>query len=214
MASAVPNQPAPDIKPQVIIPSSFNPFKPIAVPAVVILVLLILLALNYFNIIPLSELYPKQLGFLPHQIRSIPLQKPASLPTPSPIPLLILACPVAEEFCQQAKIVDNDTFYGIYFNLTLNTPLLAVFAGQLSDEPKVPKRLATQPLVYLRDNQNLEAIYSFFGSSNIAKSKNYLPGQEIGKIGKGNFPSIVPFGGSNFVLSVKKDDKFIKFSLK
>lgn len=43
---------------------------------VVILLIPILLALNYFNIFPLSQLFPNQLGFLPQR----------SQPTPSPLP--------------------------------------------------------------------------------------------------------------------------------
>lgn len=125
-----------------------------------------------------------------------------------------IGCPVAKEFCSQGKIISNgESFYGISFTLPVDTPLLAVFLGQLSDQPKIPNRPLTQPLLYLKNNKGLEATYSFFGSSTL-QSKNYTAGEKIGTIGKGQFPAIVPFGGSNLLLSLKQNGQFVKFTFK
>lgn len=43
-----------------------------------ILIILLLLSLNYLNIISLSNLFPNQLGWLPHKNQSIPSQQPTS----------------------------------------------------------------------------------------------------------------------------------------
>lgn len=68
-----------------------------------------ILTLNYLNIIPLSYLYPQQLGFLPHQNRS-----------------LIVSCPVPKEFCQLKKNTTYQRNPAIAFNVPSNTPLLTI----------------------------------------------------------------------------------------
>lgn len=125
-----------------------------------------------------------------------------------------LSCPVPQEFCKQGKAINEGVdFSGIAFTLPLETPLLAVFPGHLLDEPKIPERVATQPLLYLRSSEGYEIVYSFFGTKSALNSKNYSLGEEIGKIGTGEFPPIAPFGGANFLISLRKDGKFIPLSL-
>lgn len=134
--------------------------------------------------------------------------------TPTPTPIITLPCPVPKEFCSKGSVIDNgEVFYGMYFTLPLEASLSAVFAGEVSDQPKPAGRLATEPLLYLKGNQGLEAIYSFYGSPAVNKSKSYSESQIIGKIGKGQFPQVAQFGGSNFLFSVKQNNKFIKFQV-
>lgn len=189
-------------KPEVIVRPSSLPKIPIIISAV-ILFLALILGLNYFNLLP-SLNNPN------------PQPKIAAKPVPSPTiaSKIILSCPVPKELCSKGQVMDNgDAFYGIFFTLPVKTSILTVFSGQLSDQPKPSGRLATEPLIYLKDNQGLEAIYSFYGSTTTDLNKTISAGQEIGKIGDGTFPPVSSYTGSNFLFSVKKDGKFIKFSI-
>lgn len=148
-------------------------------------------------------------------------RKPVAPPTPTAKitpsvtpPLGIkLSCPVPPEFCAQGKeISGGEGFFGSGFNLPPGTSLLSIFAGRVEDEPVPPGRSPTQPLLYLRNFQGEEAIYSFYGTPSVSLKTQVLGRTEIGKIGEGSFPPQTPFTGLNFVFSLKKDGKYQKIT--
>ena len=178
--------------------------------------LLLLFTLNYFNILSLSTLFPEQLGFLPHRIiteQTSPRQKP-KITTPTPAPKLTLSCPLPKEFCSKGKVVDQTEFYAVYFTLPKNTPIYTAISGTLTDQPITEGRPNNEPLLYLRDTNNNEVIYSYFGTVQATFPSKLNSNIQIGAIGDGTFPPFLSLGGANFLFSVKKDGKFIRFEMK
>lgn len=179
--------------------------KRVSVPFLVfIIVFLILMA---FSFGPL----PKWVGNL--GTKNGPPSPSVATPTPKPKPAVKLSCPVPEEFCPTAKVIDmGESFYALGFNLPVGTTLLAAFSGRIEDEPKVEGRPANQPLLYLRDRKGQEAIYSFYGTASLAVGTQVAVGQEIGKIREGSFPPIAPFSGLNSFFALKKGESYQKIT--
>lgn len=141
--------------------------------------------------------------------------QPSSSPqVASSAPEIKLSCPVPPQFCEQAKIIDDgESFYALGYNLPVRTPLLAAFVGKVEDEPKIPDRPSNQPLLYLRDDQGNEAVYSFYGVSLVKMGINLGPGGAFAQIGEGSFPpAAAQLSGLNFFMAVKKDGKFQKIT--
>jgi len=181
------------------IPQTSWPKKRLIILGILVLIAITLFTSIYFKIIPINF-------FTKSSPAEVAIQS-------TPAPKLSLSCPVAKEYCQSGKIVEGgEGFLGISFTLPLETSILTSFPGELSSEPTIPQRASNQPLLYLRGNQGLEAIYSFYGFSSATFDKTYQARAEIGKIGEGSFPTMSSFGGANFLFSVKKDGKFIKIS--
>lgn len=174
--------------------------------------LLLLFTLNYFNILSLSTIFPNQLGILPHR----PFEQTSNQQKPSitPAPKLILFCPVPKEFCSEGKILGEkeEGNPGLGFNLPSETLLLAAFAGEVTDEPRIPNRLPNMPFLYLRNAQGNEVIYSYYGTVSVSLGSQVSAGTEIGKIGLGSFPALAPAAGQNFFFALKKDGQFQKIS--
>lgn len=177
----------------------------ISAPFVIFIVIFLILMVFSFG--PL----PKWVGNLGTKNGLPP--SPVATPTPKPKLAIKLSCPVPEEFCSTAKTIDmGESFYALGFNLPVKTPLLAAFSGRIEDEPKVEGRPANQPLLYLRDKEGQEAIYSFYGSASVAVGTQVSVGQEIGKIGEGSFPPIAPFSGLNSFFALKKGEGYQKIT--
>lgn len=179
--------------------------KRVSAPFVIFIV--IFLILMAFSFGPL----PKWVGNLGERGEEPPVSP--TTPTPKPKPAVKLSCPVPKEFCSTAKVIDmGESFYALGFNLPVGMTLLAAFSGRIEDEPKVEGRPANQPLLYLRDKQGQEAIYSFYGTASLAVGTQVSVGQEIGKIGEGSFPPIAPFSGLNSFFALKKGESYQKIT--
>lgn len=166
-------------------------------------VLIVLFVLfNYFNIISVSNRYPKQFGWLPHTNSKLTTQL---LPTPTPF---TIACPVKLELCKTATVIREGDFVGLGFTLPKGTQIKAAFSGALSDQPKPTQRPTTEPLLYIRDDKGNEASYSYYGTEE--KMTTFVKkGQLLGVIGDGSFPPYPPLTGKNFVITVKSGGKLI-----
>lgn len=121
---------------------------PLVVGALVLL-LLAFFALNYFNIISLSRLYPKQFGFLPHQpfsktqaLKKSPLQTtspPALNQSPAttsqtPTQKLIFPCPLKLDPCPKPEAITRHSnipnFQGLGYNdIASGSAVLALLDG-------------------------------------------------------------------------------------
>jgi len=129
--------------------------------------------LNYFNILSLSTLYPKQLGFLPQNQVS-----------PTISSLNRLSCPSLKEFCEKGQGIFKDGQYvGLGYSLSSENAIFAAFDGNLSIalSPTSAGALTTKKKLitaYL-DNPDLKlrAIYLFKGS--ITKTGKVNKGEQI-----------------------------------
>lgn len=131
-------------------------------------------------------------------------------------PRITIACPVEKQFCQQATVINEGNIFGYGFNLPEGTKILSVFEGLLTDQPKPPERSDKQPILYLTDKEQNEAIYSFYGSVSVkVPAEKVEQGVELGKIGPGTFPPYPPLSGLNFFLVIKdKNGLMLPFETK
>ena len=114
--------------------------------------------LNYFNILSLSALYPKQLGFLPQNQVS-----------PTISTLNQLSCPSLKEFCQKGEgVIKDGKYIGFGGKLASGNAIFAAFDGNLSTalSPTSAGNGNTSRNTAYLDNPDLKlrAIYLFKGS--------------------------------------------------
>lgn len=131
-------------------------------------------------------------------------------------PKIIIACPVEKQFCQKATVINEGNIFGYGFNLPEGTKILSVFDGLLTDQPKPTERSDKQPILYLTDNEQNEAIYSFYGTVSVKVPQEKVEQSiELGKIGPGTFPAYPPLSGLNFFLVIKdKNGQQLQFETK
>lgn len=141
---------------------------------VAIVLILLFGILNYFNILSISELYPKYLSFLPRKNVSLNQSNPK------------IPCPSLKEFCQKGEGVMKDGKYiGFGGKLASASAIFAAFDGVLSSttnsfpkekDGKIVQR--TFIIAYL-DNPdlNLRAEYYFRGS--LDKNGTVKKGEQI-----------------------------------
>lgn len=113
--------------------------------------IVLLLVLNFFNILSLSEIYPNQFGFLPHLSKTSntkPGNQASTKATPSPVQptpgtsnslehISIGICPVSigcKKVVQISSPSAEGNFYGLGFNLSTDSAILAVFNGKIGTE--------------------------------------------------------------------------------
>lgn len=88
--------------------------------------ILILLILNYFNILSLSQIFPGQLGFLPHRPLSQSRIGKQTIISPTPKPPIKPSCPVEEKFCDSAKEMTYNGNPALSFDLPSGTEVKTV----------------------------------------------------------------------------------------
>lgn len=178
-----------------------------------ILVATLLTTANYFRILPLSSLPGlRWLPVKPEIAQTTPVLHPrqAGFLNPADVKDTIsLACPVERALCDTGTTVsDNSGYHGLGFNLPPGTPIRAVMDGELSDLPKPEGRDPDQPLLYIRDTNGNQVLYSFYGQAP-RTSGAVQKGDLLGIAGDGQFPPIPPFTGLNFYFSLQHDGRGI-----
>lgn len=176
--------------------------------------------LNYFNILSLSQLYPKYFEFLPHRPFSNTAQN-ANVNTPK---LTSIPCPV--DNCRSGKLI-SATFgktknYSLVFTLAPGTKLTAVFDGRVSEGLQSITSKSEEHFVIFenKNDPKTTAIYDFFGTvSNPLENDQsgglrvFATGEKIGVVKTEHFPNIEPVSGANFIFSVKQGNKFLKLNI-
>lgn len=125
-------------------------------------VLLFFVALNYFNIISLSQLYPNQLGWLPHAQTKI-------------------GCPVEKQLCLGAQVLrypGTKAYQGLGWNLPKDYSIKAVFDGKLIKED------ITGPIPSLRVIR-LTSNNARYGATYVFTVDRKLEGSELRKYQNG-----------------------------
>ena len=160
---------------------------------VAVVLVLLFSTLNYFNILPISTLWPNQLGWLPHKQYSNVAMKQFNNARITPIPPK-LSCPSIKEFCENGKSVMKDGKYiGFGDKLSSGSAIFAAFDGDISASSKTVPAVVngkteqySLKTIYL-DNKNLglRAIYYFRGPwASITKSKAVGRGKQIARVGE------------------------------
>lgn len=206
-----------------------TPKKPLIIILLIIflltVILIVALILNYFNILPLSSLYPKPLGLLPHQTQSLEPdtnQPQQMISVPS---VLIIACPVPKEFCNKGKIITyQEKDLGLGFNLPPDTQIFTAFPGIMENgaESGGVFKIKTHPVRWLHgigQFQGATASYSFFGTpvSSYDASQTIRPFQQqevMATTSAQTFPTTTPYNGVNIIFSIKKNNELVKFEFK
>jgi hypothetical protein len=164
-----------------------------------------LLGLNYFNILPVSRVFPF-LSFLPTQT----LPKPTEKPTVTSLTKVI--CPVKEDFCDRGAMLilparDNaPAFSGIvYDNLPDGTEVFAVRAGDI----EVKTNDAGNTIISIINKENRLLINYEFPKDALKQnqiSRAVKEGESIGSIidAEKIFPNLG--GSSNLILSIQDFD--------
>ncbi len=128
-----------------------QPEEPVSVAAITAtefvvvgaLVIIILFIFNYFNIIPVSQIFSDQLGFLPHQAGLGNKRIVKVMPTPATASnaqtLPYISCPVPADQCKNGKAVVEDVNggkrYGVKFtNLNQEASVSAAISGRKTKE--------------------------------------------------------------------------------
>lgn len=146
-------------------------------------VLFIFGVLNYFNVLSLSRLYPNLFGSLPHKTT---FNKISNLPTPAPLEIKTFTCPVDKDCNSGEKVSILNAippFYGIgYVKLSAGTKLLAIIPGDVAQGASVGKTGSNNLIVITNKILNLEADYSFIGTSSafLAGKRTVNQKDEIG----------------------------------
>jgi nitrate reductase NapE component len=130
--------------------------------------------LNYFNILSLSTLYPKQLGFLPTKVDQ-ESQITSTQRSTNVLPVK-LACPSLKEFCQKGQSVIKDGNYiGFGGKLASASAIFAAFDGDLTVAKTDQEKFK---ILYLDSpNQKARAIYFLRGQ--IIKKVKVSKGEQI-----------------------------------
>lgn len=139
------------------------------------LVVFIIALLNYFNVLPLSLLYPKQLGFLPHKSFAETFPGYQQTSNIKQIPSkLAYACPLKKDSCLTGTPVNltmaRPVFWGLaYQNLASGSAVLAVIPGKYSSGVSIGKTGEKNIILTVTNNVfNIEIDYQFKGQA-------YLP---------------------------------------
>ena len=161
---------------------------------VILVLVLVFGTLNYFNILPISKLWPNQFGFLPHkqskQESNVAIQQSNNV---TPIPRTKIFCPSVKEFCEKGEgVIKDQKYIGLGYRLSSGSAIFAAFDGNLTSTksayPIEVNGKTTQEnfkIVYL-DNPDLRlrAIYFFRGKAKDIKTGKISKGQQIAVSGK------------------------------
>lgn len=148
------------------------------------IIILIFFLLNYLNIFSLSSIYPKTLGFLPHR-EFASSQKKIAQTINLNVPI---ACPVAKEECQKAKIAEfkipntNVSRYeGIGFPGTAGEAVKAVFDGSYTIVQASMGKSYQRMLFLTRVDGKYEATYTTVSNQAMtgAESQKYGLAQKV-----------------------------------
>lgn len=171
-----------------------------------LLLVVVFVILNYFNILSLSSLYPKQLSFLPHR----PIVDKTTIINKKPSKLVI-KCPVPKEYCDKGKeIVYQGQNLGLGFLLPKDTVIKAAFAGEVeigsaSGGKLKVKKHPTADLYGKEDFNGYIASYDLFGILAVTSDdKTITKGDTIGAITEGSYPEEEPFGGVNLIFYITR----------
>ena len=149
--------------------------------------------LNYFNILPLSSLFPNYLGFLPHQQSkqesNVTIQQFNNVsPTNNVTPALRtkFSCPSVKEFCENAQAVIKDQKYvGLGYKLSSGSAIFAAFDGDLtatfSAYPIEVNAKTTQEkfkTLYL-DSPNLDIRGVYYFRGQVTKTGPVIKGEQV-----------------------------------
>ena len=174
----------------------FNKKLLLLTPAVLILLVVLLI---FFDVIPLS-FNAKQAS-----VQNV-------VPTPQASFKYRLYCPMADNLCSTGQEIASGEFSGLGYTLPEGTSLLAVFDGKIVETPKVNGRSPSQPLIYLRNEQNQTAIYSYYGTPNVNIGDEVKTGMVIGKTSKTTFP-LPPLAGFNLLFSFRDMSGYQKITV-
>lgn len=159
-----------------------------------VVLILIFGILNYFNILSISELYPKYLSFLPRKIVS---------PNQSNLQLF---CPSLREFCQKGEgVVKDGNYIGFGGKLASGSAIFAAFDGVLSSttssflKEKDGKIVQRKFIIAYLDNPdlNLRAEYYFRGL--LDKNGKVKKGEQIAT---SNGNKITTYDNSSLIFSL------------
>jgi len=153
---------------------------------VILVLVLVFGTLNYFNILPISKLWPNQFGFLPHkqskQESNVAIQQSNNV---TPIPRTKIFCPSVKEFCEKGQGIVKDQYVGLGYKLSSGSAIFAAFDGNLtatfSAYPVETNGQTTQEkfkALYLDSpNLNLRGVYYFRGQ--VTKTGPVIKGEQI-----------------------------------
>src|SRR5690349_19183596 len=91
-----------------------------SLPGLILVIIGAFLVLNYFNVISLSQLYPKYFGSLPH----VPLNELGR-----PRFGVNLLCPTIADPCGGEQVIQNGKYVGVGFVIPPGVDFRAVFLG-------------------------------------------------------------------------------------
>ncbi len=185
-----------------------------------VFLVVVFVGLNYFNIVSLSTLYPKQLGFLPHQGTTRSQQEPTKVlkkATPPPdIPLPVrkgfLPCPVKLSPCPPGKAVrakpPKKPLIGLYYNVSPGTIIVANLAGEFTPGPVVSENLGYQNVFLIATHEkNLLIGYVFNG----VPAPLFTSGSQQGSINEGDEIASLTDGRLFIFAKVLEDKKVGEF---
>lgn len=187
----------------------------------IFLAFIFVVALNYFNILALSFLSPKVLGFLPHKpfnqtfgnyLQASTNTKPAVLP---------YICPVDKKLCSSGEVftISQSTppLVGLgYASLASGSAVLAIASGSFDSGVLVDKNgNKTMLLSITNPDKNVEIDYRFNGTSytpTVLGHTDVKPGDIIGWVNSQNLPQGLTPKAYSLIVSVQnlKNKDYLK----
>jgi len=140
----------------------------------------IFLVLNFFNVISLSQLYPKYFGSLPH----VPLGELGKGRFG-----INLLCPTIADPCGGEQVIQNGKYVGVGFVIPPGVDFRAVFLGTAVLKPEKAPAASHVNITGKGEAMGYEAVYDYFAGSGSAQFlvRDVSRGETLAKVGLGSF---------------------------